>query len=126
MARSFRDFSAAEKALLEAEEKGSSVGWLYREWATLLCAQDRFSEAITKLEKGIESHPEEVVLRWRLGHLFLLLGRGDDALRWLNDAEKTVESAILSMQQVALLIEKEQHAQASELLQRIQRLAPPL
>lgn len=120
----YRDFETSAVLLREAEATAPDRLWLWMEKADLLEKQDAYAEALATVQQALVLRPWYRPAVQSAAHLFQLLGRDDDALALLTEAQQHLESSHVVTQLAVLQTELGQHAAALASWERVRTLAP--
>lgn len=121
---SFRDFDAAEACVARAEQAFPRHAWLWTEKSGLLLAQDRYDESLAAAREATRLRPWYRPAIQAQVHLLQLLGRDDEALALLEEAQRHLQSAYLVQTCVLALEEQARHAEIPAALDRLRELQP--
>ena len=120
----YRDFATSAALLREAEATAPDRLWLWVEKADLLEKQDAYAEALAAVQHALVLRPWYRPAVQSAAHLFQLLGRDDEALALLTEAQQHLESSHALTQLAVLQTELGQHAAALASWERVRALAP--
>lgn len=115
---SFRDFELARAAFERAREIAPQDPWPLVEWAHVCELADLYEEALDCGHEALELCPGYHPAILALAHLQTLVGRDEEAMLLLTDAEKKLESGSISALLISLQIEKGMFQEAWETLER--------
>lgn len=109
-----RDFGEAEKLIAEARRLAPAHPWIALDNAHLLELQDRCEEALDLVRALLVDKPQLHSATLATAHLLVLLGRDDEALQFLGEAQRALQSAQVSGLIAALLTERGRYQEALE------------
>ncbi len=92
MLASFRDFSRADKLLIEALELDPDSSWLHVELCEILDRQDLHEEALRAAREALKLQPWFRPAIQSAGHKLVQLRRDDEALALLTEATRHLQS----------------------------------
>jgi tetratricopeptide (TPR) repeat protein len=121
-----RDFDTAEHWLARAEEISGDRAWTRVARARVLEHEDRYPDALDAVRKGLELRPWYRPAVQAMGHLLQLLDRDPEALTFLREASRRIESGAVVVQLAALEVEMGYHPEARRTSERIEALHPLL
>jgi tetratricopeptide (TPR) repeat protein len=124
LAADFRDFESADEWLRRADEASPGDHWLALERADVLIGQDRYDEALACVRRSLALRPGNVQALHRVAHLLPILGRVEEALGLLAQAEQKTESGGLSWQHANLLAAQGRNTEAEQRIARTVELWP--
>jgi tetratricopeptide (TPR) repeat protein len=119
-----RDFDTAEHWLARAEKLTADRAWTHVARARVLEHEDRYEEALDVVRKGLALRPWYRPAVQAMGHLLQLLDRDPEALAFLREASRQIESGAVVVQLAALEVELGHHAEARRTCERIEALHP--
>lgn len=120
----YRDFNVAESLLASALKLDPESAWLATEQARFLQAQEKRGEALCRLDEALQIRPwfrPAVQHRARLLHL---LNRHADAVDYLTEALKHLQSGAVAMQLAVLKREIDDDAGMLDLLNLCEQWTP--
>lgn len=123
IAAGYRDFATAWRLWDEAHALEPDNPWVFVEKAAVLSCQERRLEALEAIDYSLALHPwfrSAVQQRARLLHL---LGRWDEAIAFLAEANQHIQSYAVAMQLLSLKREVDDHAGMAAVAELIQTLA---
>ncbi len=120
----FRDFNAAETCLTLAENAFPNSPWLWTEKSGLLREQDRYKESLAAARHATYLHPWYRPAIQVQVHLLQLLGRDDEALTLLEEAQQHLQCAALVQTYALALDEESRNADMLVALARLGELQP--
>lgn len=121
-----RDFDTAEHWLARAEKLTPDRAWTHVARSRVLEHEDRYEEALEAVRKGLALRPWYRPAVQAMGHLLQLLDRDPEALTFLREASRQIESGAVVVQIAALEVELGHHAEARKTCERIEALHPLL
>jgi len=121
-----RDFDTAEHWLARAEKLTADRAWTCVARARILEHEDRYEEALAVVRKALELRPWYRPAVQAMGHLLQLLDRDPEALTFLREASRYLESGAVIVQLAALEVELGHHAEARLTCDRIEAHHPLL
>ncbi|HVE40685.1 MAG TPA: tetratricopeptide repeat protein [Planctomycetota bacterium] len=119
-----RDFDTAEHWLARAEKLTADRAWTCVARARILEHEDRYVDAVEVLRKALELRPWYRPAVQAMGHLLQLLDRDPEALTFLREASRNLESGAVIVQLAALEVELGHHAEARLTCDRIEAHHP--
>jgi tetratricopeptide (TPR) repeat protein len=120
----YRDFETGAALLREAEALAPQRLWLWIEKSDLLEKQDAYDEALEIVQRALAVRPWYRPAVQSAAHLLQLIGRDDDALALLTEAQRHLESSYAATQLAALQTELGLHAEALATWTSVRVLAP--
>lgn len=123
-ATALRDFEAAADLLDEVATNGLAPAEIAVHRVNLLTAEDRYAEACETALRALRDAPSNRRLAIATAELLMLLGRAAEALDVIAEAERLTESASVSLHRGALLLAREQHAEAEACVDRAESRSP--
>ena len=114
-----RDFTEAEKALQEADERTPHHPWVAATRAEVLELTDEYESALEWTAEALRLHPENVPARARRAHLLTLLNRDDEALALLRESCARFNSISYPLALINLLIELKLEDEALAVLDQL-------
>lgn len=124
VAACFRDFACAESWLERALELTPANAWIWIERSDCLEMADRYPEALESAQQSLALQPWFRPGIQSAAQLLQLLGRDEEALALLQEAESHLESTTLVLQAALIQRELGRYAEARESLERCLALAP--
>ena len=124
IASTLRDFEVADYWLKVAEKVAPDHTWIHVEKASVFEAQDRYEAALESAEQALELRPFFRPAVQSRGHLLVLLGRDDEALAFLEEATRHIESNGVVWQLAQLQTELGMTTQVHESVERMVELTP--
>jgi tetratricopeptide (TPR) repeat protein len=121
-----RDFDRAEKYLAQAEALAPGRPWVRVERASVLEIADRPADALAAAREALELHPWFRPAVQATGHLLRRAGREQEAVEFLTEADRHLESGIVAAQLTGLLLDLGRPADADRALDRYAELSPLL
>jgi cellulose synthase operon protein C len=121
-----RDFDTAEHWLGRAEKIAPERAWIHVARARVLEHEDRYDGALAAVRRALDLRPWYRPAVQALGHLLQLLDRDPEALVFLREASRRIESGAVAVQLAALEVELGHHAEARLTCDRIEQLYPLL
>ncbi|MFO0847968.1 MAG: hypothetical protein U0871_05315 [Gemmataceae bacterium] len=121
-----RDFDRADKALAQAEALAPGRPWVLVERASVLEIADRTADALAAARQALALHPWFRPAVQAVGHLLRRAGREDEAVEFLTEADRHLESSIVAAQLTGLLLDLGRPADADRALDRYEELSPLL
>ncbi len=119
-----RDFDAAEMWLKLAMKFAPQHTWTFVEQSSLLEMQDKYDAALESAEAALHIRPWFRPAVQSRGHLLVLAGRDDEALAFLEEASRRIESNAVVWQLAELQNELGLSAQMHESVERLVELTP--
>lgn len=119
-----RDFDVAEEWLGRAEALAPENEWVWVERAALLEMADRYPEALEAAQRSLEIRPWYRPGVESAAHALQLLGRDEEALDLLVEADRRIESAPVVGQLLGLQTELGRYQDAAHSLDRMLELTP--
>jgi len=119
-----RDFDTADYWLKKAEEAGPRNPWVKVCRSSVLEYQDRYDEALAEARAGLTMRPWYRPAVQSLGNLLTLHGKDGEALEFLSEASRRLESFAVTAQLLALQIELKMYPEAKASLERMDELSP--
>lgn len=119
-----RDFLSSEAMLARAAAEQAAGPWILTVEAFILEQRDRYPESLAAARRAHEARPWYRPAVQAIGHALQLLDRDDEALAFLNEASRHLESVHV-IRQLALL--QQEHGLFEEALlslARVEQLAP--
>jgi tetratricopeptide (TPR) repeat protein len=126
IASRLRDFDRAERWLNRAEAVAPDRPWPCIERSSVYEFAERFDDALVAARRSLYLHPWFRPGVQSVTHLLLRLGRDQEALEFLSEAESHLESGLVSGQLAALQNELGHHLDARRTLDRYIELSPLL
>jgi cellulose synthase operon protein C len=126
IAGSLRDFETANTWMARAREASPESVWVRVCEASLREAEDRYDEALAVAQEALAIKPWFRPAVQSVTHLLTLMGRDQEALAMLREADQRVESGALAAQQYAIELELQEIAAAERSLNRFEALSPML
>jgi len=124
IASTFRDFESATKLLAEAEALQADRAWLFVEKGWIHERQDAYEEALASSRHALSLHPHFRPAVQSAAHQLQLLGRDDEALAFLAEESRILESSSTVVQLATLQTELGLYREALESWERVRALAP--
>ena len=124
IAARLRDFDRAERWLNRAESACPGRPWPCIERASSYELADRFEDALVSARRSLELHPWFRPGVQSTAHLLLRLGRDQESLELLTEANERLESGLVAAQLAALQNELGHHIDARKTLDRYADLSP--
>ena len=121
-----RDFDTAEHWLARAEKLTPDRSWTHVARSRVLEHEDRYEEALDAVRRALALRPWYRPAVQAMGHLLQLLDRDPEALTFLREASRQIESGAVVVQLAALEVELAHHAEARKTCERIEALHPLL
>lgn len=109
-----RDFGEAEASIAEAKRLAPGHPWIALDGAHLLELQDRCEDALADVRHVLAITPHLHSATLATAHLLVLLGHDDEAIAFLINAQKTLQSGQVSAMLAALLTERGRYQEALE------------
>ncbi len=119
-----RDFDRAERLLNRAETITPDRPWPCIERSSVYEFADRPDDAMTAARRSLELHPWFRPGVQSVAHLLLRQGRDREALDFLTEADRYLESGLVSAQLAALQTDLGHYADARRTLDRYAELSP--
>src|SRR5579872_2826368 len=119
-----RDFDRAERWLNRADAISPDRPWPCIERSSVYELWDRLEDALTAARRSLQLQPWFRPGVQSVAHLLLRLGRDQEALEFLVEAESRLESGLVSGQLAALQNDLGHHADARRSLDRVIELSP--
>lgn len=126
IAARLRDFDRAERWLNRAENIAPDRPWPCIERSSVYELADRLDDALISARRSLQLHPWFRPGVQSVAHLLLRLGRDQEALEFLTEAESRLESGLVSGQLAALQNDLGHYADARRTLDRYIELTPLL
>ena len=120
----FRDFDAADSLIARAMDVAGATPWLYVMRARSLEAQDRYEDALAAVRQALELRAWYFPGVQITAHLLQLLDRDQESLALLSEASNKIESGSVVWQLAGLQIGLELYDDASDSLDRVEKLMP--
>ena len=124
IASTLRDFELADHWLKVAEHLAPDHTWIHVEKASVLEAQDRYEAALEASEQSLALRPFFRPAVQSRGHLLVLLGRDEEAMAFLEEASRHIESNSVVWQLADLQNELGMTTQFHENVERMVELTP--
>ena len=124
IAAALRDFETAEELVDEAERCTPEEPWVSVERAVVAEVADRIDESVVANDRALTMQPWYRPAVQQRAHLLGMQDRNDEALEFLVEADRHIESFSVSTQIVALRRERRDFDAAREALARCRELAP--
>jgi cellulose synthase operon protein C len=121
-----RDFDTSEHWIGRAEKTTPDRAWIHVARARILEHEDRYDDAVAAVRRALELRPWYRPAVQAMGHLLQLLDRDPEALGFLREASRRIESGAVVVQLAALEVELGHHAEARLTCERIEQLHPLL
>ena len=121
-----RDFDTADHWLGRAEKIAADRAWFHVARARILEHEDRYPDALAAVRRALDLRPWYRPAVQTMGHLLQLLDRDPEALAFLREASRRIESGAVAVQLAALEVELGHHAEARLTCERIEQLYPLL
>lgn len=121
-----RDFDTAEHWMARAEEITGDRAWTHVARSRVLEHEDRYEEALAAVRHSLELRPWYRPAVQSLGHLLQLQDRDPEALTFLREAARHLESGAVVVQLAALEVEMGFYVEARGTCDRIEELHPLL
>jgi tetratricopeptide (TPR) repeat protein len=118
VAAAFRDFATAEEHLQRAGQLNGDHAWIGCARADVLVMRDRHEEALAATREAIAGRPSFAPALQRAAHLLCALGRYEEALALLTDAEGLLESGDISQQRAQILFHLRRWDEAARSVER--------
>ena len=127
-ASQLRDFKVAERLIDQAESLGPKAPWVHLQRALLLEKLEKVEEALQVVTAACKLHPHPFYRPGvqALAHLLQLLDRDEEAIQLLQQADASLQSALLPAQLYGLLANNQQWPAAERALERYAALSPLL
>jgi cellulose synthase operon protein C len=127
-AAKLRDFETAELWLKRAGEAAPGKPWHSVERGGILQDQDRYEEALEAARQALQQHfaPWYRPAVQEIGQLLQILGRNEEGIDFLRQADAHIESGPVASQLYALQMEVERFDDAATTLERYAALSPML
>lgn len=109
-----RDFGEAEKLIAEARRLAPGHPWIELDAAHILEVQDRCEEALEIVRAVLAAKPLLHSATLATAHLLVQLGRDDEALEFLADAQHSLQSAAICGIAASILTERGRYQEALE------------
>ncbi len=119
-----RDFDRAERLLNRAETITPDRPWPCIERSSVYEFADRLDDAMTAARRSLEIHPWFRPGVQSVAHLLLRQGRDREALDFLTEADRNLESGLVSAQLAALQTDLGHFTDARRTLDRYAELSP--
>ncbi|MDG3004459.1 C39 family peptidase [Paludisphaera mucosa] len=119
-----RDFERAELRLAEAERITPGRAWLRVERASLLEMEDRYEEALAAAREALALSTWYRPAVQSTAHLLQLLDREAEALEFLAEADRRMNSGVIVGQLAGFQFEAGLHAESMASLDRYEALSP--
>src|SRR5262245_15037303 len=119
-----RDFDRAERLLNRADAISPDRPWPCIERSSVYEFADRLDEALTSARRSLELHPWFRPGVQSVAHLLLRQGRDREALDFLVEADRNLESGLVAAQLAALQTDLGQYTDARRTLERYAELSP--
>lgn len=119
-----RDFDAAEKLIVQAEQELARNAATLVERSFVLETQDRYSEALEMAQEALRLVPLDRHALHQTATLLSLLDRNDEAITLLSRAEPQLESSTIAMHLSVLLHDGRQYDEERKMLDRVAALSP--
>src|SRR5829696_5305633 len=119
-----RDFDRAERLLNRAETISPDRPWPCIERSSVYEFADRLDDAMTAARRSLELHPWFRPGVQSVAHLLLRAGRDREALDFLTEADRNLESGLVSAQLAALQTDLGHYTDARRTLDRYAELSP--
>lgn len=120
----WRDFDTAEGWLRRAQDEGGDRPWTCIERAHLFEMEDRHEDALAAARRALELHPWYRPGVQAVAHSLCQLGRDEEAVGLLVEADQRLESAPVASQLAALQMELGRYDAALASLARVESLMP--
>lgn len=119
-----RDFETAGVWLAKAEELAPGRPWLAVERSFLLENEDRYEEAMASARNSLELRPRYRPGVQSVAHGLQLLGRSEEAMGFLQEADRNLECGSVAAQLALLQVELGRYAEARKSWSRYADLSP--
>lgn len=119
-----RDFATAETWITRAKEIAPNSPWVYQTYAQVRHHEDKHQESLDLLQHALTLHPWYRPAVQATAYTLTLLGRDDEAIEFLEQADQHIECSGVVAQLIGLQIEQEQYEDAQLHLQRVLQLMP--
>lgn len=121
-----RDFDRADRLLAQADGLAPDRPWVLVERASVLEIADRTADALAAARQALDLHPWFRPAVQATGHLLRRAGREEEAVEFLTEADRHLESSIVAAQLTGLLLDLGRPADADRALDRYEELSPLL
>ncbi|MCI0700355.1 MAG: hypothetical protein L0241_04675 [Planctomycetia bacterium] len=124
IAARLRDFDRAERLLNKADQITPNRPWPCIERSSVYEFADRLDEALVVARRSLELHPWFRPGVQSVAHLLMRQGRDREALDFLIEADKNLESGLVAAQLAALQTDLGHYTDARRTLERYAELSP--
>lgn len=124
LAAVLRDFDTAEAWLARAEAVAPENAWVSVARSGVLLGEDRYQESLDAARYALSLGPWYRPAVQAAAHAQIQLGRDEEALAILTEAEEYIECAAITHQRIGLLVELQRYQEAKDQLERLTELMP--
>lgn len=121
-----RDFKNAHELSTEALSLRPDFSWLHVERASILQMEDRYDEALTAADRAVELQPDYRPALLTRHTLLIQLGRDEEALSFIQQAQTINDSPTLAMAEFAMHSENDRIDESLACLDEFVRRSPLL
>jgi TolB-like protein/Tfp pilus assembly protein PilF len=119
------DREAAEREFRKAMELNPGFGWARHWHGHALESQNRVEDALKEMRAALALDPLNIPITWDIGNELTVLGRYDEAVRHLQQAQELFPNvAVITYMRIEALVRKGELATADNLLQSTKKTSP--
>lgn len=118
------DFDRAHSCLQRGMEIDAHSSWLHAQLSIVLEQQDRYEDSLQAALRAVELRPTYRPAVAQLAHIYMLLGRDQDAMDLLREVHQKTQNACFVLQLQGFYSERDWHEESVRCLDDAEALLP--